>query len=44
LSQLGLELISFIKATSDALQSIAQVAEKLIHWVNAERPNHGGLF
>ena len=36
-SQLGTELIALIKTTSEALQSIAQVAEGLICWVNAER-------
>jgi hypothetical protein len=36
-SQLGSELISLIKATSEALRSIAQVAERLIRRVNTER-------
>jgi hypothetical protein len=36
-SQLGSELISLIKATSDALRGIALVVEKLVRWVNAER-------
>jgi len=36
-SKLGSELISLIKATSNALQGIALVAEKLIRRVNAER-------
>ena len=36
-SQLGSELIALIKTTSDALRSIAQVAEGLIRRVNAER-------
>ena len=36
-SELGSELIALIKATSNALQGIALVAEKLIRRVNAER-------
>jgi hypothetical protein len=36
-SQLGTKLIALIKTTSEALRSIAQVAEGLIRQVNAER-------
>ena len=36
-SRLGSELISLIKATSEALRGIAQVAERLIRRANAER-------
>jgi len=36
-SQLGSELIALVKTTSEALRSIAQVAEGLIRRVNAER-------
>jgi hypothetical protein len=36
-SRLTVELISIIKTTSEALQSIVRVAEKLIRQVNAER-------
>jgi hypothetical protein len=36
-SRLGSELVSLIKATSDALRGIALVAEKLVRRVNAER-------
>ena len=36
-SQLGSKLIALVKATSDALRGIALVAEKLVHWANAER-------
>ncbi|KIM73063.1 hypothetical protein PILCRDRAFT_15547 [Piloderma croceum F 1598] len=36
-SELGSELITLIKATSNALQGIVLVAEKLIRRVNAER-------
>ena len=35
-SRLGSELISLIKATLEALRGIAQVAERLIQWANAE--------
>jgi hypothetical protein len=36
-SQLTSELVSLIKTTSEALQSIIRIAERLIHQVNAER-------